>query len=245
MPHAKSIAMVLLLLLSLSSSSVVAQNDKRVPYAGRSEFTVLHKDKPAIQGIQAESLKDVRRYDLPLYAAAPKPGQVVADVGAGRGRLSFKLADAVGENGKVYCRDINQDSIKSINLLAKERELSNIDARVSQKNNVKLPDATIDVTLLSDVYQLVVNQKATEGFVDSLYRATKPGGIVVVTNVMTRLLLNEEDWRPYFDHTIEDFTSRGFQPGQRWVLDDPDDKRPILVLEFRRPLTDRNSRDNQ
>lgn len=219
-----------------SNSSSDSEQEQLVPYEGRTEFKLLAKDQPAIRGVQAGSIKDVRRYDLPFYAAAPEAGQVVADVGCGKGKFSFKLAKVVGEDGKVYCRDISQGSINSINQTVEQQEVSNIDAQVSEKDDVLLPEATIDLTLLSDVYQFVVHQKAQEGFIGSLYRATKPGGIVVVTHVTTHLLNKEDDWQPYFDRTIEDFTAGGFEPGQRWILDDKDDKRPILILEFRRPL---------
>lgn len=207
-------------------------------FAGRGEFQLTDREAPAVRAKQGGALREIRRYDLPPLIVDAQPGQVVADVGSGSGRFSFPIADDVGEKGMVYCRDINPGAINAITRKADDRSVTHIDAQVSRKDDVQLPEDTVDIALLSDVYHFVVRQEATDGFLDSLYQSMKPGGVVVVTHVTTRLLFKEEDWKPYFDRTINDFASHGFETGRRWIIDDEDDNRPILVLEFRRPSND-------
>ena len=70
---------------------------------------------------------------------------------------------------------------------------------------------------------------------DSLYRAMKPGGILVVTYVTWFELNEEPKWRLLLDQTVDTVPRYGFEPGRRLIIPDERENRPALVLEFRRP----------
>lgn len=222
------------LLLLLAWSPVAAQQS----YSGRAEFQLWPKEKPAIDAVLAGPLAELRRYDFPPYALSLKPGQVVADIGCGRGKFSFLMAESVGADGKVYCRDVSENAISAIHAKVEEEDIKNIDAAVSAKDDVTLPADSIDIALLSDVYQFVIHQNASEKFVRSLFESMRDGGVVVVTNVTASMLYKDEEWQPYLETVVEEFTDGGFEPGQRYIIEDDDDRRPILVFEFRKPAAE-------
>ena len=76
----------------------------------------LHNDPKAYIG----SLEDPKRdaYQKPhevMTALNLKPGEVIADIGAGSGYFTFRLSHSVGDNGKVYAVDVSPDMILHIN----------------------------------------------------------------------------------------------------------------------------------
>jgi ubiquinone/menaquinone biosynthesis C-methylase UbiE len=106
---------------------------------------------------RAEREKEERCSEL-LTALELKPGQVVADVGCGSGFYTFKLARLVGPKGKVYAVDVQPEMVDLV-----KKEAARIDAAgVESAKNVepllgtivdpKLPDASVDLAFLVDVY---------------------------------------------------------------------------------------------
>ncbi len=217
----------------------LAAGDKKVQkpvrYAGRETFQPMHPDLPALRALRAPDLDGVQRYDIPLYAVGAKRGQVLADVGCSSGVHAVRLARRVGEEGRVYCRDIDPVVLENLRKRMKRDRVPNLDVALSEKGDVKLPASSIDVALLADVYHFVITQEETkESFVRTLFEAMKPGGVVVLTFLRTAQLFDEEKWRATLRTTVVDFTRGGFEAGRRLVLEE--EPRPILVLEFRRPL---------
>jgi len=104
-----------------------------------------------------------------------QPGEVVADVGAGSGYLTFRLAKSVGEKGKVYAVDIQQEMLDLITSRAKKQKLENIEPVLGKVDNPKLPAGQIDTVILVDVYHEFSHPyEMMEGIVNAL----KPGGRV-------------------------------------------------------------------
>src|SRR5262249_11691962 len=67
------------------------------------------------------------RTDKLLEALALKPGEVVADVGAGSGYYTFPVAKQVGPKGKVYAVDIQKEMLDLIRTRMKARKLDNVE----------------------------------------------------------------------------------------------------------------------
>ena len=206
-------------------------------YAGRSAFKVSASGNLQ-HVVLAKSIGD--RYSIPIPAAGVSAGQSVADIGCGSGKHAFELARIVGPQGKVSCRDISKDAIKAITDRAKQTAASNIDAAVNRKDRVDLPESSIDVALLSDVFHYVIHQKNARPFCESLLRAMKPGGVVVVSNVTNGQLFQEKQWKRTVSATREAFVAVGFEPGAGWQIDDGT-RRPAIVQEFRKPTRSENN----
>ncbi|MEO0101304.1 MAG: class I SAM-dependent methyltransferase [candidate division WOR-3 bacterium] len=95
--------------------------------------------------------------DEVLEAIALKPGQVVLDLGAGGGYFSFRFAEIVGEKGKVYALDINQEFLKFIEENAKEKKLHNI-IPVLVRDKLDLPKKSLDLIFMRNVTHHLPNR---------------------------------------------------------------------------------------
>ena len=78
-------------------------------------------------------------------------GTIVADIGAGGGWFTIKLASRVGPEGLVYAEDIQREMIESINRRVNRTNLSNVETIIGTSNNPKIP-TPVDAVLMVDVY---------------------------------------------------------------------------------------------
>jgi protein-L-isoaspartate O-methyltransferase len=105
-----------------------------------------------------------------------KPGQVVADLGAGSGYHTFPMAKLVGAEGKVYAVDIQPEMLAIIRKRMKAGGVSNVVPVRGTETDPKLPAGAIDLILMVDVYhELSHPYEMTEAMV----KALKPGGRMV------------------------------------------------------------------
>ena len=110
-----------------------------------------------------------------LMALDLKPGDVVADLGAGTGYLSARLARHVPQ-GKVLAADISTDMVAFLGKRAKENNIANLVAVQASEASPNLPEKA-DVAVLLDVYHHI--DKRVDYF-KALHASLKPGGRVVV-----------------------------------------------------------------
>ncbi|MGH8020057.1 MAG: class I SAM-dependent methyltransferase [Opitutaceae bacterium] len=97
--------------------------------------------------------EEEERTDLLVEALGLKPGDVVADVGAGSGYFSWRMARRVGEIGKVYAVEIQQEMLDLLSANMRKRNVGDIVQPVlGTVKDPKLPEAALDLILLVDVY---------------------------------------------------------------------------------------------
>jgi predicted methyltransferase len=120
----------------------------------------------------------VKRAEI-VAAAGVKPGMTVADVGAGTGLFTMLFADAVKPGGRVYAVDISPAFVEYIRETAKKRRVGNVTAVVNDGTEVPLPDASVDLVYLSDVYH---HFEHPAQMLASIRKALKPGGHMVVVD---------------------------------------------------------------
>jgi protein-L-isoaspartate O-methyltransferase len=113
---------------------------------------------------------------LLLKNLAVKPGMVVADIGAGSGYHSALLSKMVG-TGKVFAVDVEPEMIAYLNARIKQEKLSRIVPLLSAEQKVSLPENTIDMMLLVDVYH---EFSFPYEMALSMRAALKPGGKLVL-----------------------------------------------------------------
>jgi SAM-dependent methyltransferase len=106
-----------------------------------------------------------------------KPGQVVADIGAGTGYFSRRLAPKVGEKGKVLAVDIQREMISLLSKRMAAAGISNVVPILGTATNTRLPAASVDLALMVDVYH---EFDFPYEMAESICRAVKPGGRVVL-----------------------------------------------------------------
>jgi len=78
------------------------------------------------------------------------PGEQVADIGAGGGYFSFRLADAVGPGGRVYAVDVDDDMIEYLRSRAQREGRSNVEVIRGEYGDPLLPDGRIDLVFTCD-----------------------------------------------------------------------------------------------
>jgi ubiquinone/menaquinone biosynthesis C-methylase UbiE len=105
-----------------------------------------------------------------------KQGEVVADIGAGSGYYTFRMAKLVGPKGKILAVDIQKEMLDIIRDRMKKENLTNIEPVLGDEADPKLKDASVDTILLVDVYhEFSFPYEMTEKMV----KALKPGGRIV------------------------------------------------------------------
>jgi precorrin-6B methylase 2 len=111
-----------------------------------------------------------------IEALKVQPGQVIADVGAGSGYFTFRLAEKVGPRGKVLAVDIQPEMLALIRQRMKDRGVANVEPIQGTETDPKLPANSVDLILMVDVYHEFSHPfEMTEAMV----RALKPGGRMV------------------------------------------------------------------
>jgi len=81
-----------------------------------------------------------------------KPGDVIADIGSGGGYYSFEFAKHVGETGKVYALDTEQNFLDYIKNEINKHKLTNIETVLIKDNAIALPTNGIDLIFLRNVF---------------------------------------------------------------------------------------------
>jgi SAM-dependent methyltransferase len=125
-----------------------------------------------------ESFDRYRRPDLLLAALELAPGERVADVGAGRGYLTRRLAAAVGPRGRVVATDIDRAQLAALTDGA-IGGAAPIETRLVGPDDPGLEPGRYDLILLSEVDHLLADRAR---FLGRLARALAPGGRLAVTN---------------------------------------------------------------
>ena len=112
-----------------------------------------------------------------VAAAELKPGQTVADIGAGTGLFMPYFSRAVGPTGKVVAVDIVPAFVAKLKGRATELGLANVSTVLCTERSVELPPASIDVAFICDVYH---HFEYPQSSLASIRKALKPGGTLVV-----------------------------------------------------------------
>jgi protein-L-isoaspartate O-methyltransferase len=121
--------------------------------------------------------EEEERTDLLIDALKLKPGEVVADIGAGSGYFSWRMARLVGDTGKVYAVDIQEEMLDLLmKNMAKRRVGEIVEPILGTTTDPKLPPASCDTALMVDVYH---EFDFPFEMIRNLITGLKPGGRIV------------------------------------------------------------------
>ncbi len=112
-----------------------------------------------------------------LQLVGIRPGMVVADVGAGTGYMTTRLARIVGPTGKVYANDVQPAMLQIIQDKARTEHLSNVEIVRGTDTDARLPENAIDLALLVDVYHELWHPQE---MLRSIRRSLKANGELVL-----------------------------------------------------------------
>ncbi len=108
-----------------------------------------------------------------------EPGARVADIGAGIGYYTARLARRVGPGGTVYAQDIDPKVLDSLRARVGREKLEAVTLVLGEPDDPKLPAASVDVALLSHMYHEIARPY---DFLFNLHAALVPGGRVAVVD---------------------------------------------------------------
>lgn len=114
---------------------------------------------------------------IAIRALQLKKGQVVADIGAGSGYYTMRMADAVGPEGKVYATDIQTGMLDIVRRRVTAARLTNVETVLSAPDDPKLPADSLDLAIMVDVYHEL---SAPQEFIRRLRPALKRTGRLVL-----------------------------------------------------------------
>lgn len=105
-----------------------------------------------------------------------KPNDVVADIGAGTGYMSFRITPLLPE-GKVLAVDLQPEMVEILGYFKEERQVDNIETILGTETSPNLPEESIDLALMVDAYHEFTFPKE---MMSAIVKALKPGGRVVL-----------------------------------------------------------------
>lgn len=114
-----------------------------------------------------------------LALIAPRSGEVIADVGCGRGTWTFALAQAVGSAGRVVAADIDARVLETVSERVAREGWKHVEVRHSRPDDPRLEAEGFDAILLNDVIDHV-ERNVLAGFLAGLRAALKPEGRLVI-----------------------------------------------------------------
>lgn len=115
--------------------------------------------------------------DLAMRLIRVERGSAVADLGAGSGYFTVRLARAVGTTGRVYAVDIQSGMLELLRRAVAREKLTNVIPVLSTEDDPRLPEQSLDLVLMVDVYHELSSPQVTLAHVK---RALKPGGRLVL-----------------------------------------------------------------
>jgi ubiquinone/menaquinone biosynthesis C-methylase UbiE len=165
--------------LALAALSVFASQNQ----AGQNQHPVTGRQIAGVMGVQgADWLNRPEREkeenpEGALDALKIRPGMVVADVGAGTGYMSLRLARRVGPTGRVYANDLQPEMLRRLRANAEQAGLTNIETVQGEEADPKLPSGQLDLVLLVDVYHEFSRPRE---MIDKIRESLKPDGRLVL-----------------------------------------------------------------
>ncbi|MEA3081055.1 MAG: hypothetical protein QOD54_723 [Sphingomonadales bacterium] len=199
------------------------------------QFPAAHRDvAPTVSDtFSTEDARDrVGEAEQVMVLAGVKPGMSVADVGAGEGYYTVRLARVVGARGRVLAEDIVPEVRDELSDRVQRERLDNVAVKLGTADNPMLPAGSFDRLFLVHMYHEVQSPYA---FLWHLREAVKPDGYVVVV----------EANRPVRQHGMPpaalrcEFAALGMQPVKAAMLATREDYLMAFRISGPRPAPDK------
>lgn len=160
---------LLALLIAVAAVPAFAQQDRGRRLFPPEELGVLEgPDRDAWQ-----------KPDLVMDALRVGEGSAVADVGAGGGWFTVRLARRVGPNGTVYAQDVQPQMLEAIGRRVQREGFRNVKPVRGEPDDPKLPSGALDAALIVDSYHEFPNPVA---LLSRLGASLKTGGRIGIVN---------------------------------------------------------------
>ena len=147
------------IVLSLSFSAISSQEEDSLTLPGE-----VH-------------LNDRQPPDTVLKTIGVKPGMIIGEVGAGRGRYTVQIASRIGPSGMIYANDIDQEALAFLEKRCEKHGFKNVKTIHSTVTDPKLPKAALDMVIMVNVVHCL--EKPVE-LLKNLENTLKPDGFIAI-----------------------------------------------------------------
>ena len=140
-------------------------------------FPLLGQEKDSLTLPREIRLNERQPPELVLKTIGIKPGMIIGEVGAGRGRYTVQIASRIGPSGMVYANDIQEDYLKYIDKRCAENGLENVKTVLGSLTDPKLPVAALDMVIMVNVVHCLA--EPVELF-RNIKKSLKPDGVIAI-----------------------------------------------------------------
>jgi ubiquinone/menaquinone biosynthesis C-methylase UbiE len=126
------------------------------------------------------------------------PGSRVADIGAGAGYFTVRLARAVGSAGRVFAVDVNPEAVRALQARVEKEGLRNVEVVIGAPADPRLP-GSLDAALIVNTYHEIVDPQK---MLDHIRQALKLTGRLVIVEPIARERMQTSRAQQYAHHEI-------------------------------------------
>lgn len=176
-----SILLISMLPMGISGCKRLETNDGR-PDSARA-FPAASRVVAGLSGNEwsTETARDKRgEADAIMAAAGLESGMTVADIGAGEGYYTVRLAEKVGASGRVLAQDIDEAAIERLGQRVVRESLDNVSIKIGSPDDPRLPEKSFDRIFMVHMYHEIQEPYA---FIYRLRSALNTDGQVIVVDV--------------------------------------------------------------
>jgi len=112
-----------------------------------------------------------------MQAIGVKPGMIIGEIGAGRGRYTVFLAKETGSSGRVYANDIDEVSLAYLRGRCRRLGITNVETITGIIDDPLLPEKSLDMAIMVLVYHMLENPDI---LLENIKKSLKPGGTLVI-----------------------------------------------------------------
>jgi ubiquinone/menaquinone biosynthesis C-methylase UbiE len=143
----------------------------------------LHRDPAAYIAALEDPKRDAYQKPNEVMAAlAVQEGEAIADIGAGSGYFTMRLAQHVGPTGRVYAVDVDPDMIRHLHARVRDAGVLNVVPILARPDDPLLPQR-VDRFVIVDVWHHVEDRP---GYLARMKKLLKPGGQIVMIDFHKR-----------------------------------------------------------
>lgn len=161
-----------------------------IPSCGRSGHEDHHAHDATVQHRFDDAAKWAKHFDGPerdawqrpevvIEALGPRAGQSVADIGAGTGYFTVRMAPVVGPQGRVFAVDVEPSMVEYIRERAAKAGLENVEAVVTAPDAPGLEPASVDLVFICNTWHHISDRLH---YLDALRAVLRPGGRVAIVD---------------------------------------------------------------
>ena len=112
-----------------------------------------------------------------LDSLGVQAGMIIGEVGAGDGYFTYYLAERVGDSGRIYANDIDDEELEKIRKKIKKDSITNIITVLGESTETHFPDSTMEMVFMVYVFH---HLDEPVSFFHNLIRVLKPGAPVII-----------------------------------------------------------------